>query len=73
MEMGKTTPFSVQIDHIGTTDIVTVRGEVDIVSAPQFEEKLSTATADRPSLSTFDISTSWIPPGLPSWSAADKS
>ena len=40
--MGKTTPFSVQIDHIGTTDIVTVRGEVDIVSAPQFEEKLST-------------------------------
>jgi anti-sigma B factor antagonist len=41
-EMGQTTPFSVQIDHIGTTDIVTVRGEIDLVSAPEFEEKLST-------------------------------
>jgi anti-sigma B factor antagonist len=41
-EMGQTTPFSVQIDHIGTTDIVTVRGEIDIVSAPEFEEKLAT-------------------------------
>jgi anti-sigma B factor antagonist len=40
-EMGQTTPFSVQIDHIGTTDIVTVRGEIDIVSAPAFEETLS--------------------------------
>ena len=40
--MGQTTPFSVQIDRIGTTDIVTVRGEIDIVSAPEFEEKLST-------------------------------
>ena len=40
--MGRTTPFSVEIDHIGTTDIVTVRGEIDIVSAPEFEEKLST-------------------------------
>jgi anti-sigma B factor antagonist len=40
-EMGQTTPFSVQIDHIGTTDIVTVRGEIDIVSAPTFEETLS--------------------------------
>ena len=40
--MGQTTPFSVEIDHIGTTDIVTVRGEIDIVSAPEFEEKLST-------------------------------
>jgi anti-sigma B factor antagonist len=38
----RTTPFSVQIDHIGTTDIVTVRGEIDIVSAPEFEEKLWT-------------------------------
>jgi ABC-type transporter Mla MlaB component len=42
VEMGQTTPFSVQIDQIGTTDIVTVRGEIDIVSAPEFEEKLST-------------------------------
>ena len=42
VEMGRTTPFSVEIDHIGTTDIVTVRGEIDIVSAPEFEEKLST-------------------------------
>jgi len=41
-EMGQTTPFSVQIDKVGTTDIVTVRGEIDIVSAPEFEEKLST-------------------------------
>ena len=41
-EMGQTTPFSVEIDHIGTTDIVTVRGEIDIVSAPEFEKKLST-------------------------------
>ena len=41
-EMGQTTPFSVEIDHIGTTHIVTVRGEIDIVSAPEFEEKLST-------------------------------
>jgi anti-sigma B factor antagonist len=41
-EMGRITPFSVEIDHIGTTDIVTVRGEIDIVSAPEFEEKLST-------------------------------
>jgi anti-sigma B factor antagonist len=40
-QMGQTTPVSVQIDHIGTTDIVTVRGEIDIVSAPEFEEKLS--------------------------------
>ena len=40
--MGQTTPFSVEIDHIGTTHIVTVRGEIDIVSAPEFEEKLST-------------------------------
>ena len=39
--MGQTTPFNVQIDHIGTTDIVTVRGEIDIVSAPAFEETLS--------------------------------
>ena len=38
----RTTPFSVQIDHIGTTDIVTVRGEIDIVSALEFEEKLWT-------------------------------
>jgi anti-sigma B factor antagonist len=42
VEMGRITPFSVEIDHIGTTDIVTVRGEIDIVSAPEFEEKLST-------------------------------
>ena len=42
VEMGRTTPFSVEIDHIGTTDIVTVRGEIDIVSAPEFEEKLLT-------------------------------
>ncbi|HYJ25019.1 MAG TPA: anti-sigma factor antagonist [Acidimicrobiia bacterium] len=42
VEMGRTTPFSVEIDHIGTTDIVTVRGEIDIVSAPEFKEKLST-------------------------------
>lgn len=40
--MGQTTPFNVEIDHIGTTDIVTVRGEIDIVSAPEFEETLST-------------------------------
>ena len=40
--MRQTTPFSVEIDHIGTTDIVTLRGEIDIVSAPEFEEKLST-------------------------------
>jgi anti-sigma B factor antagonist len=39
--MGQTTPFSVQIDHIGATDIVTVRGEIDIVSALAFEETLS--------------------------------
>jgi anti-sigma B factor antagonist len=42
VEIGQTTPFSVQIDRIGTTDIVIVRGEIDIVSAPEFEEKLST-------------------------------
>ena len=36
------TPFNVEIDHVGTADIVTVRGEIDIVSAPEFEEKLST-------------------------------
>jgi anti-sigma B factor antagonist len=41
-EMGQTTPFTVEIDHIGTTHILTVRGEIDIVSAPEFEEKLST-------------------------------
>jgi anti-sigma B factor antagonist len=41
-EMRQTTPFRVEIDHIGTTDIVTVRGEIDIVSAPEFEETLST-------------------------------
>ena len=41
-EMRQTTPFSVEIDHIGTTHILTVRGEIDIVSAPEFEEKLST-------------------------------
>jgi anti-sigma B factor antagonist len=41
-EMGQTTPFNVEIDHIGTTHIVTVRGEIDIVSAPEFEETLST-------------------------------
>jgi len=40
-EMGQTTPFSVQVDHVGTTHIVTVRGEIDIVSAPAFEEELS--------------------------------
>jgi anti-sigma B factor antagonist len=40
--MGQTTPFNVEIDQIGTTHIVTVRGEIDIVSAPEFEEKLST-------------------------------
>ena len=40
--MGHTTPFSVEIDHMGATHIVTVRGEIDIVSSPEFEEKLST-------------------------------
>ncbi|MGH8942325.1 MAG: STAS domain-containing protein [Acidimicrobiia bacterium] len=35
------TPFSVQIDHIGTTDIVTVRGRSTRLR-PEFEEELST-------------------------------
>ena len=68
--MGQTTPFSVEIDHIGTTHIVTVRGEIDIVSAPEFEG--SCRQSDRRSLSTFEISTLWIPPGLPSCYAASR-
>ena len=69
-EVGPTTPFSVQIDHIGTTDIVTVRGEIDMSPPPS--SKMSYRRSDRASLSTSDISTSWIPQGSPSCYAAGK-
>ena len=39
-KMGQT-PFDVNVSHDGTTDIVTVRGEVDLVTAPLLRDAFS--------------------------------
>jgi anti-anti-sigma factor len=37
-KMGQTPLFDVDINHNGTADTVTVRGEIDLVSAPQLRD-----------------------------------
>lgn len=58
--MEQTPTFDISISHKGTTDIVTVRGEIDLVTAPLFQDAFeglgSRVTVDLREVSFMDSS-----------------